>query len=809
MAMWWLDAARYADTDGFQQDEVRDNWPWRDWVVDAFRENMPFDRFTVEQFAGDLLPGASPEQILATGFHRNHMTNGEGGRDPEESRIDYVIDRVNTTGTVWLGLTLGCAQCHTHKFDPISQADYYELSAFFDSIDEDGRAGRAAKPYLSYRSPYAGRALVEAERTVAGWQAREASARSDARLGFGAWLAGQVERVGGGFRPWHPLRPTALESVEGTALASGSDGVIRAGGPNPRQDDYRVIASPALDRITGLRLEVLPDAGGNPTGLSRGASGEFILTDVKLQVRRRGRSQVLPVPIASAVADLELEVGGRNYGRVRDTLDDDPRNGWTTGTEGLDRPHVAVFALEGPLELADDEELVFVMLHRSTLGDANIARFRVSVTDQPGTAVRSLGPMPLERLAGEGVENIGMISDELREDLFEQYLVDHGAYQRARARLDLATRQLEEVRRAAGPVDVMVLADREEPRTSYVLERGLWDQKGEPVAPAVPEAIAPRPPDQSRTRLDLAEWLVARDNPLTARVVVNQLWQICFGEGLVRTPEDFGAQGEAPTHPELLDWLAVELMDHGWDLRHVLRLIVTSDTYRQSSELAEDLRERDPENRLLARAPRYRLPSWMIRDAALRASGLLNPAIGGPPVRPHQPEGVWEEMFMGRLSYEPSLGPAQHRRTLYAFWRRSAAPTFLFDGAQRRACEVRPRRTNTPLHALTLLNDRGMLEASAALARVAMAGRAGAEDRLRLIFCRIVSRPPTPDEMAVLLREFDRAARHYERSPDDAAALLDGLGGPEDSAGGREIERASYTVVASMVFNLDEAISRE
>ncbi|WP_152053105.1 PSD1 and planctomycete cytochrome C domain-containing protein [Tautonia marina] len=810
MAMWWLDAARYADTDGFQQDALRDNWPWRDWVVDAFRRNVPFDQFTIEQFAGDLLPDASPEQVLATAFHRNHMTNGEGGRDPEESRIDYVIDRVNTTGTVWLGMTLGCAQCHTHKFDPISHADYYELFAFFNSVDEDGRAGKAAKPYLTYESPYADRALREAEQTVDERREGEILARQDARRGFEDWLTDQIKRVDKGFfRPWHTLQPTLLESVEGTGLTQGDDGIIQAGGPNPTQDDYKVIGSPALDRITGIRLEVLPDPERDPIGLSRGQSGEFILTDVKLQVRRRGRSQIRPVSISGAVADAEREVKGRDYGRVLDTLDDDPRNGWTTGSEGLDQPHRAIFALEEPLTLEDDEELIFVMLHRSTQGDANIARFRISVTDQPGVAVQSLDPMPLERLAAAQVETIRAISPELQEALFEQYLIDHPDYQRERAKLDLAQRQLEEIRKASGPVEVMVLADRETPRTTHVLERGVWDQKGETVVPAVPEAIAPRPPDQTRSRLDLAEWLVARDNPLTARVVVNHLWQICFGEGLVRTPEDFGAQGELPTHPELLDWLAVELMDHDWDLRHLLRLIVTSDTYRQSSQFREELQERDPENRFLARAPRFRLPSWMIRDAALRSSGLLNPALGGPPVRPYQPEGVWEEMFMGRLSYEPSQGPAQYRRTLYAFWRRSAAPTFLFDSAQRRVCEVKPRRTNTPLHALTLLNDQGILEASAELARVVMTECEDVEERLDLMFTRVLSRPATPPEMTVLLREFERASRHYTQSPDDTVNLLEGLGQPGESSAGPDHERAAYTVVASMVFNLDEAISRE
>ncbi|MEW4569491.1 PSD1 and planctomycete cytochrome C domain-containing protein [Tautonia sp. JC769] len=812
LAMWWLDAARYADTDGFQQDELRDNWPWRDWVVDAFRNNMPFDQFTIEQFAGDLLPDPSAEQILATAFHRNHMTNGEGGRDPEESRIDYVIDRVNTTGTVWLGMTLGCAQCHTHKFDPISHADYYELFAFFDSIDEDGRAGRAARPYLKYQSPYAARALREAEQTVEQRQAEEASARADARLGFEPWLADQIERVADGFQPWHTLQPTALESIEGTILTETPDGTIQAGGPNPRQDDYRVIGSPALDRITGIRLDVLPTPGGDTIGLARGDRAEFILTDVKLLVRRRGQSQVRPVAISGAIADAERDVQGRDYGRVADTLDDDPRNGWTVGPEVVDQPHRAVFALETPLRLEEDEELIFVMLHRSTQGDANIARFRLSVTDQPGSAVRSLDPMPLDRLSHARVTEVEEIPPALRDDLFDQYLIDHPSYQEERARLDLALRQRDEVRKAADPVEVMVLADRDIPRTTHVLERGVWDQKGETVVPAVPEAIAPRPPDQTRSRLDLAEWLVARDNPLTARVVVNQLWQLCFGDGLVRTPEDFGAQGEAPTHPELLDWLAVELMDHDWDLRHILRLIVTSETYRQSSRFRDELRDKDPENRLLARSPRFRLPSWMIRDAALQSSGLLNPAIGGPPVRPYQPEGVWEEMFMGRLRYEPSQGPAQHRRTLYAFWRRSAAPTFLFDSAQRRVCEVQPRRTNTPLHALTLLNDRGMLEASAELARVAMTDREGVESRLCLIFRRILSRPPNPLELDVLLREFERASRYYAQTPDDASRLLKGLGrtGNQTPPGGpSDFERAAYTIVASMVFNLDEAISRE
>jgi len=830
MAMWWLDAARYSDTDGFQQDAVRTNWPWRDWVVSAFNSNMPFDQFTIEQFAGDLLPQATSSQILATCFHRNHMTNGEGGRDPEESRIDYVMDRVNTTGTVWLGLTLGCAQCHTHKFDPISQTDYYSLFAFFDSIEEDGKAGKAAQPYLKVTSPAARRAVVEAEAVVRSREPRVESVRQQAEQEFETWLTRQITQVKDGFQPWFPLVARALQAVEGTTLKQSSDGIIQASGRNPRQDDYRLIAPTQASRVTGLKLEVFPHKSHTGGKLSRGARGEFILTDVKLQVRRQGHSQLRDIEIANAIADVEDSGKGRKYGAVSGTLDDDPRNGWTTLSHNPKVPHVAVFILTEPLSLQADEELVFVMFQRSTEGDANIGRFRVSVTDQSKPAIQTLGPLPLEELAAavqhalpadvsqkgddtpepdrhSGEEPV-FVGEKLRSRLLDQFLADHTLYQAAREDLDRAKRQLEEVKKGAGPLDVMVLAEREEPRTTYLLERGVWDKKGQQVHCALPEAILPATPEQSRSRLDLAHWLVSRDNPLTARVIVNQLWQLCFGAGLVRTPEDFGLQGELPTHPELLDWLAVELMEHDWDLKHVLRLIVTSRTYQQSSIITPELLERDPENRLLARGARFRLPSWMIRDAALQVSGLLNPAIGGPPVMPYQPDGVWEEMFMGRLHYEPSQGPPQFRRTLYAFWRRSAAPTFLFDNAQRRVCEVRTTRTNTPLQALTLLNDLNLREAARELAKSVAAQSSGPPEKIQSLFQTILSRSPTVPEMDILQQEFERARSYYRDTPDAAKRLLD-FGQPEKRITHQPAEVAALLVTASMIFNLDEAITHE
>ncbi len=808
MAMWWLDAARYSDTDGYQQDATRNNWPWRDWVVNAFNDNMGFDRFTIEQFAGDLLPDATPEQRLATCFHRNHMNNGEGGRDPEESRIDYVIDRVNTTGTVWLGLTLNCCQCHSHKFDPVSQKDYYRMSAYFNSIDEDGRAGGGAKPFMKYRSTLASGAAAEARQFEAHMREIRDRVRKEAAARFEPWLAGRVKEAGPEFTAWHPLVANSIRSVEGTELEQGADAMVRTFGPNPRQDDYHLQASIPLPRITGFRLEVFPHASHTDGKLSRGASGEFILTDIKVMTRTRGRSQLRDVEVAAAVADVERNVKGRNYGRVKDTLDDDPRNGWTTEGHDAKKKHTAVFALAEPLSLEPDEEMIFVMLHRSTVGDANIGRFRISVTEQPGDAVRSLKPMPMEELAAAGITAATDVSGNLRERLFEQFLTDDAEWQLAKAEHAAAESQLREFERGAKDLNVMTLKERPTPRDTHVLVRGVWDAKGEKVTPGVLPAALPWPEEKSRTRLDLAHWLVSRDNPLTARVVVNHVWQILFGAGLVRTPDDFGLQGEQATHPELLDWLAVDFMDNGWDLKRLVRLIATSETYRRRSDLDPEALERDPENRLLARASRHRLPSWMLRDAALCASGLLNPALGGPPVRPYQPIGVWKEIFMGRFTYQPSVGAAQYRRTLYAFWRRSSAPTFLFDSAQRRVCEVRTRRTNTPLHALTLMNDLSMLEAARELAANAIGKTTDERPRLAAIFDPIMGRPPEARESDVLSREYRRALKQYREQPEAAAAFVS-RGQFRVKPGDDAAELAAGMLTASLILNLDEAITRE
>jgi hypothetical protein len=598
LAYDWLDAARYADSNGYQEDLTRTSWPWRDWVVRAFNRNLPFDQFTVDQIAGDLLPGATTDQKVATGFHRNVMLNGEGGRVAEESRIDYVVDRVDTTAQVWLGLTLGCCRCHDHKFDPFTQKEYYRLSAYFNSVAETGAVDRRGPNQVGNANP-----------------------------------------------------------------------VLRV--PTKEQERFLFESTRTIRALESVVKQTAPKA--TPGDLHRAAA----------------------------------------FGLMRN-----------------------------PIVLISE-----AILH----------------------------PSP--------------------------------AFADASRTLARAKKTLDETNKAV--VETMVMQDLPKPRESFILVRGAWDKHGEKVSPSVPELLGKLPADAPPNRLALAKWLVSPNNTLTARVIVNRYWQLLFGTGLVKTAEDFGVQGDPPTHPELLDWLSVEFRDSGWDLKQLLRLVVTSNTYKQSSKVTPESLERDPANRLLARGPRYRLSSHALRDQAVFASGLLVERAGGPPVLPYQPPNIWEEFSFNHIHYVQGHGDDLYRRSLYTFWRRTVAPPELFDTAARQVCVVRPSRTNTPLHALTTLNDVTYAEAYRVLAeRMMKEGGSTPADRIAYAFRLTLARDPTPAERDVLVAAFERLRRQY--ATDKAAAeKVVGQGEKPRDPELEVAELAAYAGVASVILNTDEALTRE
>jgi hypothetical protein len=602
MAWDWLDAARYADSNGYQGDSDRTMWPWRDWVVQAFNQNMPYDQFTLWQLAGDLLPDATPEQKLATGFSRNHMINGEGGRIPEENRVEYVMDMTETAATVWLGLTFNCNRCHDHKFDPLSQRDYYSLSAFFNQTPVDGSGG-------------------------------------------------------------NPQTPPALEWPT------------------------------KMQRITLAKL-----------------NGDVQAVGKEVEGFEKG--------LASSESDPEK--AKKELEKIKAILEKAP-------------------ATRSKTEIAD-----------------------------------------LEKQSGEYFKKLQQLRETIeKRDAF----------------------------RASIP-KVMVMEDRNKPRETYMLERGLYDKRGATVSAATPAKLPGFPEGAPTNRLGLALWLVSPDNPLTARVTVNRFWQQFFGVGLVKTANDFGVQGEKPSHPELLDWLAVEFVESGWDVKELCRLMLTSATYRQSSKARPDVTEKDPENRLLARAPRYRWPSWMLRDQALAAAGLLVKRVGGPSVKPYQPAGVWEDATFGGKKYVSDQGEKLYRRSVYTFWRRIIAPTMFFDTASRQVCTVKQPRTNTPLHALALLNDITYVEAARALAERVLSTATTDTARIELAFSEVLSRLPNQDEKRALQSSIDRLQKEYSGDPAAAGKLLaNGESKPNENLNPTEF--AAYTGLCLAILNLDETLTKE
>ncbi len=823
MVWEWLDAARYADTNGYQGDPTRAMWYWRDWAVSALNANMPFDQWTIEQLAGDLLPDgeesereepkktkehASAASFLAswipdskigrqvaTGFHRNHMINGEGGRIAEESRVDYVMDRTETTGMVWMGLTFNCCRCHDHKFDPLKQAEYYGLSAFFNSIEETGGndAGGLANPVLSL-------ATAEEQKKVADLKTAADRAKKERdelekklRDEQGQW---EKMLTGGGaaLEPiaWEVLRPEEATSEAGARLTIEPDGAVRAEGANPATDEFLVMARTRLKNVNGIRLEALPDEGLVNGGPGRAENGNFVLSELV---------------VLGGGGPPELEVVGADFEQagwpLSAVLDGKNETGWAVQPE-FGKPHVATFVLKKPFNgYRPEEVLSFRLIFRSPHAQHALGHFRISITD---AAPARLRPMP------NGVQAALTLAPEVRTENQRKAITDF--YLNTEPRLTSAKKAADAAKAARETAEkalprTMVMRERKEPRETFVLVKGNYENHAEKVAPGVPAVLPPLPSGSPVSRLALAKWLVSPEHPLTARVTVNRFWQQFFGTGLVKTADDFGVQGEPPSHPKLLDWLAVNFRESGWDVKRLVRLLVTSATYRQSSKIPSGMAERDPENRLLARGSRFRLPSWMLRDQALAMGGLLVEKLGGPAVKGYQPEGVWEDATFGQIRYEQDHGDALYRRSLYTFWRRIVGPTLFFDVSSRQQCMVKVGRTNTPLHALVTLNDVTYTEAARALAeRMLKHGAASDAERLAFAFRFCTARLPGDKECAVLTAALDRLRQQYASDPAAAKKLIaTGESKPDPLLAPPEL--AAHTALASLLLNMDEVLTKE
>jgi len=856
MAIRWLDAARYADTSGYQSDGERSMWRWRDWVIEAFNRNMPFDQFTIEQLAGDMLPGATRAQRIATGFNRNHRGNAEGGIIPEEYAAEYVVDRVDTTATVWLGLTMGCARCHDHKYDPIAQREFYQMFAIFNNVPEKGRAIKIGNspPMIPAPTDAQERELAQLDHRLAAAETHLRKLEPQIAAAQAAWemtLAvsevGRASRLSGAVSPERWTVTQALDvsfdlngtlaSTFGKMLAAKSqDGdpefVAARGGQAAVFDGRRYLDCGAVGDF-GFFDKFTLAAWIHP----RGANGGAILSRM---VEESGDS--------AFASDSE---GYRAYlkdGRLQLHLTkrwlDDALRVETEAVLAPDRWHHVAVVYDGSrlasgvqIFVNGEPQKLRVLLDQLNQTFQTKQPFRIGAGGGPANRFQGMiSDVRIYRRA-LSAEEVGIVSvPENANELAAIPTAPRTAHQAAKLRscflAEHAAASLREADATAGELrerrakfieslpTVMVMEEMAEPRETFVLKRGEYDKRGERVMPGVPASMPPLPEGEARNRLGFARWLVSPANPLTARVVVNQQWQMLFGAGLVKTTEDFGSQGEPPSHAELLDWLATEFA-HGssadnpvrvtkpWDMKALLRLIVTSATYSQSSRVTPALLQRDPENRLLARGPRVRLPAEMVRDQALAVSGLLVGEIGGPSVKPYQPKGLWKEL--SGTDYEPDHGAKLWRRSLYTFWKRTSPPPTMttFDAAGRESCSVRPGRTSTPLQALALMNDVTFVEAARCLAQRSMReGGATTEDRLRFAFRLVLARAPKPAETSLLLDDWNHHLSRFRAEPKAAQGFLSAGESPLDERLDAT-ELAAHAAVAGLILNLDEAITKQ
>ncbi len=800
MAWPWLDAARYADTSGYQGDPVRSMWPWRDWVVNALNNNMPFDQFTIEQLAGDLLENATPEQRLATGFNRNHMHNGEGGRIAEETRIDNVFDRAETTGTVWLGLTLQCARCHDHKFDPTSNHDYFAFLDFFNQTTENGgiNGSLAVPPAIDFLASEV-RAQIDPLNSEIESLTNEilTPAPSEEET---QWLASWSDRK---TESWKSMDPIEFRSTGGATITKREDRSLHVSGKRPENDTYEIQLQCETSSITGIQLEAFVDPESPGKGTGRDEKGNFVLSEIECFVRSAETPNAEPVKVKFVRAEADVSQSGFPVSGAIDG-DKSRSKGWAVNGHLEKSPRSAKFFLESPVAFSKGTILNIKLHFESEHRWHTLALFRLSATDEkiPTGVDTKISELLLKPSSAR--------NDKERQQLQLHFRRYHSqSFVELGKKLEDKQSELAELQSRDQPVKVMVMDTISKPRETFVLIKGIYNDVTEKKVTAnVPSMLPPlagKPSGGAYNRLDLARWIVSPENPLTARVTVNRYWQTFFGRGIVSTPYDFGLQGTQPTHPDLLDWLAVEFVESGWDVKHVHRLIVTSKTYQQSARMTPELLEVDPENLLLARAPRYRMPSWMIRDQALVASGLIQRSVGGPPVKPYQPDGIWAEATFGKVRYQADTGNKLYRRSLYTFWRRIVGPTVFFDSAKRQTCEVKPNLTNTPLHALTTLNDVTYVETARVLAEGVLKHNASREEQIKEAFIRLTSRLPHDDEMRLLVNRLESNELQFRSSPEDAKALIQMGDAPVDESVD-PAKLAAMTALINILQNLDEVL---
>lgn len=787
-ATHWLDLARYADSNGFEKDSQREMWPYRDWVIEAINNDMPFDQFTIEQIAGDLLPGSTRKQKVATGYHRNTMLNLEGGVNQEEYRVAAVIDRTNTTAAVWLGTTMACAQCHDHKFDPFSQEDYFSFYAFFNnSVKEikqvESFEAQSVGPFLNVPNSEQQQVIDEINPKIEALEAKMLVRTPTLEKAQNEWEHNAVEN---GVK-WETAIPQHVKAEEGSEFSIQEDGSVLAVGENPITDTYHVELNLADRTVNGFRLELLQDDSLPDGGPGRRSQGRFTVTDIELNAVLDDGSQK-EIQLINPSADW----GGRS---IQETIDDDQGSGWGNGRDNSQN-FEAVFQTPNLDLLTSGLHVVMTIRMKRGAGET-VGKFRISTTGENHPQ------------ANEIPDDVWVTLNKQVDERSENEIRTLNAYYRSITPLFANERDQIAALKSQLPgnlASLMVMQEMEQPRETKIFKAGSFLQPGDPVQPGIPAIFKKNNDETFDDRLDLARWLVDDNNPLTARVYVNRIWEQLFGFGIVESTEDFGTRSPDPVNQELLDWLAYRFMEDHWSLKSLLYLIVTSSAYKQDSAITPEKLEADPKNRYVTRGPSFRLRGEFIRDNGLKISGLLNPVIGGESVFPYQPEGIWNMPYSNAKWVESKDG-GQFRRGLYTHWQRTATyPTFVnFDAPSRETVCTHRIRTNTPLQALNLLNDPAFFMMAQGLATRMIEEMDGKpEDRLIYGFRICTSRYPTPKELKSIYSYYQKQQGYFKENPDEAKELI-----KEHQTKTVEVnEHAALVMASNVLLNLHETITK-